>query len=284
MLAFRGFFFASIVVFSGMALSSADFDSPSAKPASPTTFLGFDRNQYPGDDALPALHKTFSFTSYWLSPPPGEKNNSWLGKRALLQSRGFGFLLLYQGRTSSHFADPKSAQDAGLADAHNAATFARREGFPEDSIIFLDIEEGGRFSDTYHAYLRSFVESLEHERFHPGIYCSGIVVHEGGGATIISADDIRHHLPSADIVFWVFNDACPPSPGCTVSNNPPIPSASGVPYAAVWQFVRSPREKKIARHCNGYSPDGNCYVPSDLAHKWLLDLDAATSANPSAPK
>src|SRR6267143_5567909 len=49
-------------------------------------YLGFDRNIYPGDAALPALRKTFVFTSYWLSPPPGEKINTWLGKREFLRS------------------------------------------------------------------------------------------------------------------------------------------------------------------------------------------------------
>jgi len=91
--------------------------------------------------------------------------------------------------------------------------------------------------------------SLYEGKFRPGIYCSGIVVDEGEGSTIISADDIRAHLGMADVVYWVYNDACPPSPGCAVPQNPPAPSASGVVYASVWQYVRSPREKKVARHC-----------------------------------
>ena len=38
-----------------------------------SAYLGFDRNIYPGDAALPTLRKTFSFAGYWLSPPPFEK-------------------------------------------------------------------------------------------------------------------------------------------------------------------------------------------------------------------
>src|SRR5271157_743412 len=67
---------------------------------SPATYLGFDCNDYPGDDALPALRKTFSFTSFWLGPPPGGKRSSWHGKRSLLQSQGFGFAVLFNGRAS----------------------------------------------------------------------------------------------------------------------------------------------------------------------------------------
>jgi hypothetical protein len=253
------------------------------KPAGVHNFLGFDRNEYPGDAALPVLRKSYFFASYWLSPPPGEKSNSWIGKRGLMQAQGFGFLLLYEGRTSGQLPHKKDSIEAGLADAHAAAAAARREGFPESSVIFLDVEEGGRFFDGYHAYLRSWAESLAKEKFRPGIYCSGIVVDEGG-STIISADDIRAHIGVADVVYWVYNDACPPSRGCGVPQNPPAPSGSGVAYASVWQYVRSPREKKVARHCRGYADDGNCYAPGDAGRKWFLDENAATTSDPSAPR
>jgi hypothetical protein len=276
------FLFALLLMFSGMALCLASTDWRESRPSDVHSFLGFDRNQYPGDAALPLLRKSFSFASYWLSPPPGEKSNSWIGKRDVMQSQGFGFLLLYQGRTSRQLPDKKSSIEAGLADARGAAAAARREGFPEGSVIFLDVEEGGRFFDGYHAYLQTWAESLTKEKFRPGIYCSGIVVDEGKGSTIISADDIRAHLGAADVVYWVYNDACPPSPGCSVPQNLPEPSASGVAYASVWQFVRSPREKKVARHCRGYAGDGNCYAPGDSAHKWFLDENVATTADPSS--
>ena len=248
------------------------------------SFVGFDRNEYPGDAALPLLRKSFVFTSYWLSAPPGEKTNSWTGKRAVLQTHGFGFLLLYLGRTSSQLPDKQICVDAGLADAQAAGRAARREGFPEGSVIFLDVEEGGRFSDGYHGYLQSWAQSLKNEKFQPGIYCSGIAVDEGGGSTIISADDIQRHIGVSDLVYWVFNDACPPSPGCSLTNEPPAPSASGVAYASIWQYVRSPKEKKISRHCRGYANDGNCYAPGDASGQWFLDMNVATTKDPSAPR
>lgn len=268
---------------SGIALSFAWNDTQAEKSAAPRTFLGFDRNEYPGDAALPVLRKTFAFSSYWLSAPPGEKTNSWTGKRAMLQAQGFGFLLLYQGRTSGQLTK-QICVDAGLAGAQAAAAAARREGFPEGSRIFLDVEEGGRFSEGYHAYLRSWVESLKNEKYRPGIYCSGIAVDEGGGSRIISADDIQRHIGVADVVYWVYNDACPPSPGCVVPKNLLAPSSSGVAYAAVWQYVRSPRERKVARHCPGYARDGNCYAPGDMRRQWFLDMNVATTADPSAAR
>ena len=272
----------TLLAVSGIVLGFARIESQTPHPADVRSYVGFDRNQYPGDDALPLLRKSFSFASYWLSPPPGEKTNSWIGKRSLMQSQGFGFLLLCQGRTSGQLPDKKDSIEAGLADARAAAAAARREGFPEGSVIFLDVEEGGRFFDSYHAYLQTWAETLRKEKFRPGIYCSGIVVDEGKGSKIISADDIRAHIGAPDVVYWVYNDACPPSPGCGVPQNPPAPSASGVAYASVWQYVRSPREKRVARHCRGYASDGNCYAPGDAAHKWFLDENVATTSDPSA--
>src|SRR5712692_5001349 len=84
-----------------LTLSSALFiDSPNHTEVTDhkRSYLGFDRNIYPGDAALPVLRKTFTFTSYWLSPPPGEKTNTWSGKRELLRSQGFGFVVLFRGR------------------------------------------------------------------------------------------------------------------------------------------------------------------------------------------
>src|SRR5579863_1980316 len=72
----------------------------------PRTYLGFDANDYPGDAALPALRKTFSFAGYWLNPPPGAKINSWTGHRAALLQNNFGFLFLFTGPTESQLQPP----------------------------------------------------------------------------------------------------------------------------------------------------------------------------------
>jgi hypothetical protein len=229
-----------------------------------------------------------------LSPPPGEKTNTWLGKRELLRSQGFGFLVLFRGPQSSELQSIWSesrvnrsdrlqaqAEKKGTADANQAAAAAKKEDFPSHTVIFLDIEEGGRLPAVYHAYLRAWVDQLAGAGYRAGVYCSGIPVSEGRGVTIITADDIRNNLGSRDLIYWVYNDACPPSPGCAFPGNPRVPSASGIPNAAVWQFVRSPRDKDTAVHCSGYSKDRNCYSPGDTVHSWFLDVNSATSPDPS---
>jgi hypothetical protein len=246
------------------------------------TYLGFDRNTYPGDASLQILRKTFAFTSYWISPPPGEKTNTWLGKRDLLRSQGFGFLVLYRGRDSREFKNDAGAIAKGIDDAKNGTASAKTEGFNVGTIIFLDIEEGGRLPEPYHAYLRAWYDELAKAGFHPGAYCSGIPVKESPQISITTAADIRDKEAPRDFVFWIYNDFCPPAPGCAFPEKPLLPSSSGISYAAVWQFAQSPRRKEFTAHCPAnYHKDGNCYAPGDTAHAWFLDVNSATSPDPS---
>jgi len=267
------------VLFFSSLLFAASALSP--QTSAPPAHLGFDRNDYPGDAALPILRKSFSFTGYWLSSPPGENSNSWTGKRDILRSHGFGFALLFAGPTSGQLRDERYTLKRVAEGTQAAAAAARREGFPPGSIIFLDVEEGGRLPSTYFTYLRLWASQLSRLGFRAGIYCSSIPIDEGEGLTLVTCDFIRKEIASTELVYWVYNDACAPSPGCVVPQNPPPPSKSGIAYAQIWQFVRSPRVKETAIHCPGYARNGNCYAPGDAAHKWFLDVNSATSLDPS---
>jgi hypothetical protein len=255
--------------------------APHPQTSAPQAYLGFDRNDYPGDAALPILRKSFSFAGYWLSPPPGEKSNSWSGKRELLRSRGFGFALLFAGPSSGELRDVPYTLKRVAEDTQAAAAAAQREGFPPGSIIFLDVEEGGRLPSTYFTYVKLWASELSRLGFRAGIYCSSLPIDEGEGLTLITSDFIREQVRPAELAYWVYNDACAPSPGCVAPQNPPHPSRSGIPYAQIWQFVRSPRDKETAVHCTGYSKNGHCYAPGDMAHSWFLDVNTATSPDPS---
>ena len=244
-------------------------------------FLGFDRNQYPGDAALPTLRRTFAFAGYWLNPPPGETGNTWTGKRGVIESAGFGFLLLYNGRLDRELKNPAHARDLGNADAQAAITAARREGFPANAIIFLDQEEGGRMLPEQKAYIYTWVDAVNAAGFRAGIYCSGIAARESPKVSIVTADDVRQNAGGRAVVYFVTNDACPPSPGCSLAQ-PPAPSASGLAYADLWQFAQSPRRRDFAAGCSNYNRDGNCYPPGIAASEKLhVDVETASSADPS---
>lgn len=245
-----------------------------------STYLGFDRNEYPGDTNLKTLRQTFSYTGYWLNIPPGAKSNTWAGHRAAVESAGFGFLVLFNGRLYVELKSVPNAQHMGKADAQAAVSSARREGFPDGAIIFLDQEQGGRMLPEQKAYIYAWVDGIIAAGFRAGIYCSGQVSPDE--EHVVTALDIRQSAGSRDITYWAINDACPPSPGCAFPNSALDPSQSGVDFARVWQFAQSPQRKDVAAHCTNYSRDANCYPPGTSSTPGLyIDVNSASSPDPS---
>ena len=239
--------------------------------------LGFDRNEYPGDANLAPLHKHFEYTGYWLNVPPGAKVNSWTGKRKKVEDAGFGFLVLYTGKLYKQLKGAE-AGEPGSADGLAAARLAKKEGFPKDTIIFLDQEEGGRLLPEQKDYLYAWIDAVIANGYRAGVYCSGIPVKEQeSGEVVNTADDIKKDAGPRKIAYFIAQDACPPGPGCALKA--PLPKESGIAFADVWQFAQSPRRPEQTAACvKTYSPDGDCYAPGMKVH---VDLNTATSADPS---
>jgi hypothetical protein len=272
-------------VAAALAFITAGFQGPpdSSTRSAAVGYLGFDRNDYPGDANLKALHQTFSYSGYWLNNPPGAGRNSWTGKRKTLQSAGFGFLVLFNGRTYAEIKAAGNAAKLGRSDAAKAVSAAQAEGFPPQTIIFLDQEQGGRLLAEQRAYLHAWVDGVNSAHFAAGVYCSGIGAKEDSGAAIVTAEDIRSNSGGRSVKYWVVNDSCPPSPGCSVSTGDLLPKSSGISFADVWQFSQSPKRSDFARGCPAnYNKDKNCYPPDvDPAQRLHIDLDVATSPDPS---
>ena len=256
----------------------------------PRSYVGFDRNGYPGDAALPALRKHFAFTGYWLNTPPGARTNDWAGKRATLREAGFGFLVLWNGQLDRQLLAAQRGgtkpAELGARDGAAAIAAARREGFADRTIVFLDQEEGGRMLPEQAAYLLAWTETVARSDFRAGVYASGQPADEGpaprgGRVTITTADDITQHVRDGHlhpVALWVAQDSCPPANGCSLAA-PPM-SQSGTVDALVWQYAQSPRRPEITRACaKTYAVDGNCTVPELPALS--LDLNVAASADPS---
>jgi Domain of unknown function (DUF1906) len=252
--------------------------------ASPHTYLGFDRNVYPGDSAIKLLRQIFSFSGYWLNKPPNEISNTWEGKREVLASNGFGFLVLFNGRLYRELKASADSRTLGMKDAAEAIRAAKKEGFSAGTVIFLDQEEGGRMLPKQRAYVYAWIDAVNASGYRAGVYCSGIPASEGGGTTIITANDLQDNAEGRNIVFFIYNDSCPPSPGCDFPSNPPSPQHSGVPFAATWQFAQSPRRREITASCqSNYHADGNCYAPLLKSTDGVnIDLDSADSPDPSS--
>lgn len=270
--------------------------SVSCAAAAQNGYLGFDRNIYPGDKALPVLRKTFQYTSFWLNNPPGMRANSWTGKRALLKQRGFGFLVLFNGRLETALGAVEARAAAlGTADGKAAAAAAVREGFARGVLIFLDQEEGGRLTPPQSAYLFAWVDAVRAAGDRAGVYCSGIMVTDESGPISTALDIAEREAARAKaaaggkraerLAIWIANDGCPPSPGCTVEKpalSAGVPALPGV-RVPVWQYVQSPRRRAFTAGCpKNYAPDGYCYAPGlPPGEDSFIDLNVADSANPS---
>ncbi len=253
--------------------------------ASGREFVGFDRNDYPGDAALPALRRHFAFAGYWLNAPPGETANGWVGKRETLRSAGFGFLLLWNGRVDAEILRAQRGgtrpEVLGAREGGAAVAAARAEHFPAGATIFLDQEEGGRMLPEQGGYLLAWTEAVAKGGYRPGVYGSGQPVPDGPGRTVTTAEDIRTRVRAGglrEVAMWVYQDGCPPSNGCVLQG--PKLGGSGTAGAEVWQYAQSPRRPEITRGCaKTYAADGNCYLPELPGVQ--LDLSVAGSGDPS---
>ena len=121
--------------------------------------------------------------------------------------------MLFNGRLEAELKRVADAGALGDEDAARAADAAMREGFGRGVVIYLDQEEGGRLLDPQMAYVQRWIAAVAKRGFMPGVYCSGIAVKDGK-EMITTAEDIRAHANGATVQFFVYNDACPPSPGC----------------------------------------------------------------------
>jgi hypothetical protein len=273
--------------------NGAQSNGSKAGPAAPNTrtapageatrasYYGVDLNEYPGDENLAGLRTVFRYTGYWLNRPPGAQVNEWAGKRNAVEKAGLGFLVLFNGRLDAELRK-SDAGKAGQDDAAEASALARREGFPAGTVIFLDIEEGGRMLPEQKAYIYAWADRVNESGFRAGVYCSGIPAAEQHGVTVVTAADLREHAGDRQIVFWVANDGCPPSPGCRLPEQAPAPERSGVAFALVWQFAQSPRRPALTKACRAtYASDQNCYAPAGLSGKIGLDLNTSREADPS---
>ena len=248
-----------------------------------STYLGLDRNDYPGEANMAALRTTFAFTGYWLNNPPGANRNTWEGKRKALRSLGYGFLLLFNGREYAQLKASGNAARVGTNDAATAVEAAKRDRFPKNSIIFLDQEQGGRMLPEQRAYIHAWVDGVVRSGYRAGVYCSGIPFRESNTVSVVTANDIRDHAGGREIHFFISNDQCGPSPGCVFPKPAPNPTESRVTFADAWQFAQSPRRPEMTAACRQtYAQDGNCYPPDMTASSGMhLDLDTANSPDPS---
>ena len=157
--------------------------------------MGFDTHTYPGDRTMQAWKSApgapYRWVGYYLPAAPCHKDNSWSGKRQKLVDMGWGMAVVYVGQQTwgrkPHMPTPQRlaqmqksgkncnadllSADQGRVDAEDAIATTEKEGFPERSIVFLDIERMEKMPEEMRDYYRAWSKRLlEHGRYRPGVY------------------------------------------------------------------------------------------------------------------
>lgn len=210
--------------------------------------LGFDTHSYPGDGAMQRWKDAapYEWVGYYL-PSPCHEDESWVGTRQKLVDMGWGLAVIYVGQqTWDGVPAPPLAQakrkiargdrachkglltaNRGDAEAEDAIATTATEGFPDGTVIFLDVEYMDRTSPAMRAYTRAWTRAvLADGRFRPGVY-----VHSHNATPIYEI--VRAEYEAAGLneepPIWVAGGARF-APGKK-------PQAAGHAFAAVWQGV-----------------------------------------------
>lgn len=144
--------------------------------------------------------------------------------------------------------------EQGTTDAIDAVTKTASEGFPNGTVIYLDIEHMDAIPASMEAYYRAWVQQvLADGRFRPGIY-----VHKANAPSIY--DGVRRAYAdmgvSGSAVFWLTS-----SSGFSIDKSP---QDVGFPWASVWQGMYD-----VTQTWNGATIN--------------IDVDVAVMPSPSNP-
>jgi hypothetical protein len=141
----------------------------------------------------------------------------------------------------------------GQVEGTDAAARAAREGFPNGTTVFLDLERMDRLPQSMQDYYSGWVRAmLADGRFRPGIY-----VHTDN-ANVVYTDVKREYLAAGlaeEPPFWIAK-----SHGFDLNK---LPSEMGHTFASVWQGVLDVEQ-------------------TWAGHKIPIDVNVAGSRNPSA--
>jgi hypothetical protein len=165
------------------------------------------------------------WTGFYLKPPE-HPDTSWMGASADLKLQGWGFAPLYVGLQEG---DPNLIV-RGTTDGNDAATQLSNAGFPNRSVIYLDIESGNKPSNDMQTYTSNWISAVLKSRCVPGLYCSY--------KTANYLYFIYHGLCYGYLPLWVWSISQPQVPLETVKAPYPSadPSDSGVASARMWQY------------------------------------------------
>ena len=225
--------------------------APLADEAKSGTWLGFDTHTYPGDDKMRAWRNApnapYHWVGFYLPAAPCHKGTSWSGKRQTLIDMKWGLAVVYVGqqtwgrnprqptakqleilrkRGATCNADFLSAE-RGTTEGVDAIRSTREQGFPQGTVIFLDIERMEKMPQRMRDYYRAWVATVLTD----GTYRPGIYVHAHNAADVYA--DVKELYLAAGVTaeprFWIASgrDFSPDK----------MPRDVGHEFAGMWQGV-----------------------------------------------
>ena len=213
---------------------------------------GFDTSGFPGTAKMATIKSTtnFEWCGFYLGATPSHPDKGWMPHRAELVGQGWGLAPLYVGQQMIGPGSHNVNKAQGTSDGVDAVSLLHTAGFPPNSLVFLDLENGMPFPQQQKDYVAAWAKAIaEDGAFKPGVYCSHNL-----------ADAVHAVVPSARL--WVFKVPTTdhhPIPGPPFPN--PAPSGSGFAAAHIWQLGQ-----------NGQATLAGASV--------TIDLDSALSADP----
>lgn len=217
-------------------------------------YAGFDTSMFPGMATMQWLryNTNLVWCGFYLGPAPSHRDSSWMNRRETLIEQGWGFAPIYVGQQTVGPGSHGTDTGQGRVDSADAVRLAISAGFPQGTVIFLDIENGLPLTAPEAGYVGAWVKGVTGGGYTPGVYVSHAM-----------ADAVRTVAPAARI--WAFNvPTIAPSDFHGTTFPAPSPSDSGFAEAVAWQRAQS--------------------VNIQASNRTLrVDLDTAATADPSRP-
>jgi hypothetical protein len=231
-----------------------------------TNYAGFDTDIYPGLAQLAWLkaNTNLSWCGYYLAPAPSHDDTSWVGQRTALAAQGWGLAPIFVGQQTTGPGSHNAVGPQGSTDGALAAELAANEGFPPQSCLFLDWEDGSSPGPQAQAYISAWANAVAESGYEPGIYCS----HElaPGMAALIGQ---LNPPPALHIWAWkVATVGVHPYEGSIESFPDSDPAGCGYAPAVAWQCQQ------------------NCALslPEAPIASMQVDLSCSSAADPGAPR
>jgi hypothetical protein len=149
---------------------------------------GFDTRDFPGDGAMRTWREQspYRWVGFYLAAPC-YTGTTWVGTRERLEGMGWGLAVLFVGEqdwseilpADQVIADPDAPRctrtnlngERGREHAVEAARAASAEGFPEGTVIYLNVERVERVSEDLTSYVEAWTAGLlEDGRYVPALY------------------------------------------------------------------------------------------------------------------